>query len=309
MSDEYNFSELRSYLEGQIDMGDAELYLDEPWSPPVKRAAAPAAMSAPAIPRPAPRVIPPRPAASSSMGASLNPPPPMPAPSANPQSANPQNIIFEDLFGSPSAPPTMSVPAAEPSQVLQPMARAVSNAAYMSADSLEAFFGAIKSETIYAKEPSLAKYLGPAKPRLLLLLPAVKPGENPEAFFSSPVGEMLVRLFANLGYTQEQMGVTYFFKSTDRPIAPLMATALKKMLTKELSLISPEVVVTFGVPLFQNLFGRAKNFDDLAGTDLEVGGFKTCSLIDPYAMVNDKQMKWLTWKIHIPRSSYFTVKQ
>jgi len=24
-------------------------------------------------------------------------------------------------------------------------------------------------------------------------------------------------------------------------------------------------------------------------------------------MVNDKQMKWLTWKVHIPRSGLFTI--
>ena len=31
MADEFDFSELRNYLSGQIDLGEAELLLDEPW--------------------------------------------------------------------------------------------------------------------------------------------------------------------------------------------------------------------------------------------------------------------------------------
>jgi hypothetical protein len=66
-------------------------------------------------------------------------------------------------------------------------------------------------------------------------------------------------------------------------------------------------MVTFGQPLFYQVFGKGKNFDELAGTAMDFAGVKSCALVDPYAMVNDKQMKWLTWKVHIPRSGLFTV--
>ena len=49
--EEFDFSALRSYLQGQMDLGDSEVYLDEPWTPK-KRVATPAAPAA-ATSRPA----------------------------------------------------------------------------------------------------------------------------------------------------------------------------------------------------------------------------------------------------------------
>ena len=120
---------------------------------------------------------------------------------------------------------------------------------------------------------------------------------------------MLVRLFANLNVDASVIGVTYFFKGAPRPISPLLETSLRKMLAKEIALIQPQLVVTFGEPLFYQVFGKAKPFADMAGSDLEFGGAPAMALADPYTMVNDKQLKWLTWKVHIPRSSRFAKPQ
>ena len=151
------------------------------------------------------------------------------------------------------------------------------------------------------------------------MLPAVKQSEagsaaspfntagSTDAFFGTAVGQMLSRLFASLSIEQKDIGITYFFKSTERALAPLLEAALRKMLTKELSFIQPEIMVTFGQPLFYQVFGKGKNFDDNAGTAMDFAGTKSVALVDPYAMVNDKQMKWLTWKVHIPRSGLFTI--
>ena len=53
MPEEFDFAELRKYLRGQIDMGDSEVFLDEPWTL-VKRAAPapsrPAINTAPSVP-------------------------------------------------------------------------------------------------------------------------------------------------------------------------------------------------------------------------------------------------------------------
>ena len=156
--------------------------------------------------------------------------------------------------------------------------------------------------------------MGPKKPKVLFLLPAIKAAEasnitatSTDVFFETAVGQMLSRLFASLSIEQKNIGITYFFKSTERPLAPLLEAALRKMLTKELSFIQPEIMVTFGQPLFYQVFGKGKNFDDLAGTAMDFAGVKSCALVDPYLMVNDKQMKWLTWKVHIPRSGMFTI--
>lgn len=322
MADEFDFSELRNYLSGQIDLGEAELLLDEPWTltrkPAVPGAPAPAARPAaaprpvppaPTAARPVPRNLPPQFPNSTAPGASN-------APADIPQAPIPDITGFApSLFGAVD-PKATAIPAAN-----MPTPRTVKRGthAFESAETLDAFYDAIKGEAMYAKEASLARYVGPAKPKLLFVLPAVKLSDagsaaspfntagSTDAFFGTAVGQMLSRLFASLSIDQKDIGITYFFKSTERALAPLLEAALRKMLTKELSFIQPEIMVTFGQPLFYQVFGKGKNFDDNAGTAMDFAGTKSVALVDPYAMVNDKQMKWLTWKIHIPRSGMFTI--
>lgn len=299
--DEFDFSELRNYLQGQIDLGDAELFLDEPW----------------ALTRGKTRAAPARPV----------PPPvrPAPVPHSAPMSMDDGiSGMFDDsgLFGSPAgetpfktaapaAPAQQARESAVASSLSTPAPRPVRKtiAAYETADSLEAFYGCLKTDVLYAQSPELPRYAGPQKPKLLFLLPAQLAGESCENFLQSAVGEMLVRLFGSLNIDASGIGVTYFFKGAPRAISPLLETSLRKMLTKELSFIQPEVMVTFGEPLFHQIFGKAKSFNDLAGSDLDFAGTKTVSLVDPYAMSQDKQLKWLTWKVHIPRSSQFEKPQ
>lgn len=290
MSEEFDFSELRNYLQGQVDLGDAELFLDEPWALTRGKAK-------PAPARPAPRPVS-APPASMSDGISG---------------------MFDDsgLFGGssgsspfkPKAPvtPAPATPAPAAPSLSAPAPRAVKKtiAAYESAESLDAFYACLKSDILYAQAQTLPRYAGPEKPHILFLLPAQPAGETCENFLQSAVGEMLTRLFASLNVDASAIGVTYFFKGAPRAISPLLETSLRKMLTKELSFVQPDLMVTFGEPLFHQVFGKGKPFNDLAGTDLDFSGTKTISLVDPYAMAQDKQLKWLTWKVHIPRSSYF----
>ena len=317
MADEFDFSELRNYLSGQIDLGEAELLLDEPWTLTRKPAVPGAPAARPAAPVP-PRPVPPTPATARPVPRNL--PPQFPnstapgasnAPADIPQAPIPDTTGFAPSLFSAVDPKASAIPAAN-----MPTARTVKRSAHAfeSVETLDAFYDAIKGEAMYAKEAALARYAGPAKPKLLFLLPAIKMAEaanisatSTDAFFGTPVGQMLSRLFASLSINQNDIGITYFFKSTERPLAPLLEAALRKMLTKELSFIQPEIMVTFGQPLFYQVFGKGKNFDDNAGTAMDFAGTKSIALVDPYAMVNDKQMKWLTWKIHIPRSGMFTI--
>lgn len=307
MSEEYDFSELRNYLAAQIDLGDAEVLLDEPWSlvkkapTNVSQAPRPAmptvSAPAPSASRPVPKNLPPafpnaKPASAADSSEGIN---------ANPI---PDNTGFTGSFFGDI--PKESVQSAVTAPAPRTIKRTAS--AYESVQSLNEFYEALKSEAVYAKEPQVLRYAGPENPKLLFLLQGAKPGESTENFLTTPVGEMLVRLFASLGYDAAQIGITYFFKSSDRALSPLLDAALKKMLAKEISFIKPEIMVTFGQPLFYKVMGKNKNFDELAGTAQNFEGVKTVSLVDPYAMVNDRQMKWLTWKIHIPRSGLFTAK-
>lgn len=266
MSDEFDFSELRNYLQGQIDLGDGELFLDEPW----------------ALTRGKERLTPNRVA-------------PMPVR----QTSTVSSGGFSGLFNE-------STPNAQPISTPAPRSVKKTIAAYESADSMESFYACLKTDVLYAQMQSLPCYAGPENPHILFLLPAQQTGETCENFLQSAVGEMLTRLFLSLNIEASAIGVTYFFKGAPRAISPLLETSLRKMLSKEISLIKPQLMVTFGEPLFHQIFGKGKSFNDLAGTDLDFMGIKTISLVDPYAMVQDKQLKWLTWKVHIPRSSYFT---
>ena len=317
MADEFDFSELRNYLSGQIDLGEAELLLDEPWTLTRKPAVpgAPAVRpAAPVPPRPVtPSIVPPTPAAA--RPAPRNLPPQFPNSSA-PAAGSAQAPIPDTTGFAPSLFGAVDSKATTISAANMPTERIVKRtaSAFESVDSLDAFYESIKGEAMYAKEAALARYVGPAKPKVLFLLPAIKIAEaanisatNTDAFFGTAVGQMLSRLFASLSINQNDIGITYFFKSTERPLAPLLEAALRKMLTKELSFIQPEIMVTFGQPLFYQVFGKGKNFDENAGTAMDFGGTKSIALVDPYLMVNDKQMKWLTWKVHIPRSGMFTV--
>lgn len=304
MPEEFDFSELRNYLQGQVDLGDAELLLDEPWAL-VRKKAAPVA---PRIPVPPPMSRPversfERPAAPVASAPAF----------ASPASSNASASVASapNLFAMPNAPAAPAQQSAPQQESLfapapRPVKKTVS--AYESAQTLSEFYANLKSDSLYAQTSSIACYEGPEHPQLLLLLAAPKPGEVGN-FFQSPTGSMLVRLFESLNIGADRLGVTYFFKDLPRPLSPILLASLRKMLSKELSFVNPEMMIVFGEPLFYQVFGKGKNFQDMAGTVLDFNGVKAIPLVDAYAMSQDKQLKWLTWKVHIPRSGLFTVKK
>jgi uracil-DNA glycosylase len=308
MPEEFDFSELRKYLQGQMDMGEEDLLLDEPWTLTRKKSAAPAGVR-PANPMPQMN----RPAAPSfsQPSAPKNPAPfPSPAQPAFQAPAQPAFGATPAAFQqtAPARPAPAPKPMADAGLTIAPRAVKKTTAAYELADSLNAFYDALKTDALYARAANVVRYEGPEHPRLLILLAAPKPGEPTGAFFQSPTGEMLSRLFASLGYEPGTLGVTYFYKDAPRALSPILLASLRRMLTKEISFVAPEMMITFGEPLFYDVFSKGKNFNDLAGTALDFNGTKTVSLVDAYAMTTDKQLKWLTWKVHIPRSGLFTAK-
>ncbi|MBR2212622.1 MAG: hypothetical protein IJ896_14460 [Fibrobacter sp.] len=275
MAEEFDFSALRSYLQGQMDLGDAEVFLDEPWAPK-KRMASPAPASAPVPPRPtahATAVPPSRPASA----------PYAPTPASATTAAN--------AFVRPDMP--------------APRAASREAAPFESAVTPQEFYGQISNEKLYAGK-TLFRYEGPDHPTLLLLFQTPRSDIPSGGFLKSPVAEMLFRLFTSLNVAPESIGVTFFYKLPEsRNFPPLLEAALRKMLAKELSLLAPSTMVTFGEPLFHQVFGKGKNFMESAGTDMEFAGVKTCSLVDAFAMMGDKQLKLLTWKTHLPKCTYF----
>ena len=271
MAEGFDFSELRNYLQGQVDLGEAEVFFDEPWTLEKRKPAAAPTTASPVTPQVA-------------------------APAANFRPA------------APAAPRTTAASAAAIISPGMPAPRPVQRgvAPFESAASLEEFYAQIKQEKIYSAAPALYTYEGPEHPAVLLLFQEPHADIPVDRFFESPVADMLKRLFASLSVAPESIGVTYFYKLPEsRSFPPLVAAALRKMLSKELSLLAPGTMVAFGEPLFYQVFGKGTPFEVAAGTDMELAGVKTCSLVDAFAMMGDKQLKLLTWKTHLPRCSYF----
>jgi uracil-DNA glycosylase len=295
-----------------MDMGEGDLLLDEPWTLTRKKPAVPAGAPRPA--NPMPQMRPANPAPFPQHSAPANP---APIPQQSPFPSNPapfanqaQPAFQQSAFGAPApsapAPRPAPAPKLDAGLTIAPRAVKKTTAAYELADSIGAFYDALKTDPLYARAANVVRYEGPEHPRLLILLAAPKPGEIGNNFFQSPTGEMLVRLFGSLGYAPDSLGVTYFYKDAPRALSPILLASLRRMLTKELSFIAPEIMMTFGEPLFYDVFSKGKNFNDNAGTALDFNGTKTVSLVDAYTMTTDKQLKWLTWKVHIPRSGLFT---
>ena len=305
MPEEFDFSELRKYLQGQMDMGEEDLLLDEPWTLTRKKSVVSAGSPRPAIPA-MPQM---RPAASAFSQPSA-PKNPVPFPNAAPPAF--QKPAQPAFAPAPAVPQPSPSPAPQPqldsAMTIAPRAVKKTTAAYELVDSLNAFYDSLKADALYARASNVVRYEGPEHPRLLILLAAPKPGEPTGNFFGTPTGEMIVRLFGSLGYAPDSLGVTYFYKDAPRALSPILLASLRRMLTKEISFIAPEIMITFGEPLFYDVFSKGKNFNDLAGTALDFNGVKTVSLVDAYAMTADKQLKWLTWKVHIPRSGLFAAK-
>ena len=301
MPEEFDFSELRKYLQGQMDMGEEDLLLDEPWTLTRKKSAVPAGVR-PGNPMPPIPQMQSRPAAPTfSQPSAPRNPAPFPNPAQSAMGANP--AAFQQPAATPARP--SPAPKLDAAMTIAPRTVKKTTAAYELAESIGAFYDALKTDALYARATTVVRYEGPEHPRLLILLAAPKPGEPTGNFFQSPTGEMLVRLFGSLGYAPESLGVTYFYKDAPRALSPILLASLRRMLTKELSFVAPEIMITFGEPLFYDVFSKGKNFNELAGTALDFNGTKTVSLVDAYAMTTDKQLKWLTWKVHIPRSGLF----
>ena len=302
MPEEFDFSELRKYLQGQMDMGEEDLLLDEPWTLTRKKSVVSAGSPRPANP------MPPRPVAPSFQPSAPKNPAPFPN-AAPPAFQKPAQPAFAPA---PAVPQPSPSPAPQPqldsAMTIAPRAVKKTTAAYELVDSLNAFYDSLKADALYSRASNVVRYEGPEHPRLLILLAAPKPGEPTGNFFGTPTGEMIVRLFGSLGYAPDSLGVTYFYKDAPRALSPILLASLRRMLTKEISFIAPEIMITFGEPLFYDVFSKGKNFNDLAGTALDFNGVKTVSLVDAYAMTADKQLKWLTWKVHIPRSGLFAAK-
>lgn len=259
-------SALKSYLQGQIELGDAEVYFDEPWA---------------LVPKNLSKV---------------------------PIKLQSKNVVEASLRAPVSSPSSVVNSAASLSTSLISDTEPVSELyAFQKARHLNDFNAALAEDPIYAKGAPVILGTGALRPKAMLLF--ASPSKMDLAaggIWKTEAGLMLERLFQSLNMEQNQLYYTYFYKREAlRPISSLIEIQLRKMISKEIALVQPELIVLFGESSLQHIFGRGKTFAQSVGTAMEFEGINTTVLVDPYEMMEDKNLKRLTWNVHIPASGFF----
>ncbi len=181
-----------------------------------------------------------------------------------------------------------------------------SRSAYESATTLADFYEMVSREKFYSQAQFARGEGNLENPKLLLVVyaPTEKYLEN--GFALSDVGQMVLKMFGSLNLSKEEIGQTYFCKkNVGRALLPQVAMACKKMLEKEVSLIRPRTIVFFGDRLLKQALSQNAKAVDFGGTPLEFAHVPTTALIDPEEMFGNKQLKWITWKMHIPKCGFF----
>lgn len=279
-----DYKALRAYLEGQADLGMDGVFLDEPWALAHKGTPAPMYSRAPTFPNP---VSKPAPAASSASA-----------------SGAPR---YAQVYSPAEAEGKTAAPAA-----WTPIAAPVKSSApepYESAASLPDFYEALRKDTLYVRNAAkfavgLGKYSAPAA---MLVLYSPMPADTADGdFWKSEVGVMLGNLFKSVHVPAEDCFVTYFHKTpAARAASPLAAGHLRKMLAREASLVNPGMVIFFGDKLLRQALEIPGDLNADGGAPGNFAGVRATVFHDPYAMLQDKQLKVITWKIHIPRCGFF----
>lgn len=264
-----DFKELAEYLACQMELGEDLVCLDEPWTiSPVKVVKKPIS-SAPVQPN-------------------------LQTPSGN-------------AFSRPVESSKRQTPQMDVAKIVIPESAKVSRLSMgESASTLADFYKQISAEKFYAQTKLSEGEGNLENPKLLLVVyaPVEKYVEN--GYAHSDVGQMIARMFESLNISQQEIGVTYFCKKpVARAVLPQVAIACKKMLEKEVSLIRPQMVVFFGDRLLKQALSQNAKVVDFGGTPMEFAKVPATVLIDPEEMFSNKQLKWITWKVHIPKCGFF----
>ncbi len=262
--------ELARYLSEQIDIGTDKVILDEPWTYRSLRQAA-------------------SPVRADSFRQS--------------QSVAPKQSFASNVPAAHAAVSRTFVPSEK--IVIPESAKSVIPSAFESATGLESFYESVATEKIYARS-NFAKGEGNLQdPRLLLVIYA--PLEKyRNGYLNSDVGQMVARMFESLKIVQGQIGITYFCKKpTNRTVLPQVAILFRKMLEKEVSLVNPRTIVFFGDRLLKQALSQNARAIDFGGVPLEFAKVQATVLVDPEEMLNDRQLKVVTWKTHIPKCGFF----
>lgn len=201
----------------------------------------------------------------------------------------------------PAAPIAWNLPS-------QALTTPENEAAFEKVETLSSFYEALQKDMLYAKsKKTFCAGEGKDTPSVMLVFYAPLPAEmNAGGLWNTEVGTMLSNLFENLQVKKEDCFVTYFYKMPMvRAVSPLMVTRLRRMFAKEVSLVHPQTVIFFGERLLKQVLEMQGSLLNVGGTPSQFANVRATALIDPYEMIQDKHLKLITWKTHIPRCGFF----
>lgn len=282
-----DYSELLNYLEAQAELGEDEVFFEEPWSVALlkKRPAAAPVQATQTMQQPAPR---------STVQTSQ--------PQATPIVAARQNTasrvqILSGIGGGRSD--ALDLSALAPREEATPTE-------FLSATSLAALNASLAKHTVYQG----ANFIGAEgmleNPEVLLVFDSPRADDRAPSFMQSAVGQMLFRMFAALQVDAGKCAMTYVYKRfTDRAPSAMLDVTLRQMLEKEVSLIRPAKIVVFGEIALRQIFGRDKSFRTFAGNAATFAGTPSVALHDARQMLTNVALKKETWNVHLPKCGLF----
>lgn len=279
-------AELYESVLAQAELGGWEVPLDEPWMPARKNAAsapahAPTPAPAPKIPvaqpRPAPAPAAPRPA----------------APQASPAAPQSPSLNLHSLLSAAPAAPASA-----------------DDTAWERAKDLEALHQCLATHPLYQEycDGQIIPGQGPVGTPCMLLFHSPSPVDLMEQSVASGApGELLANVLASVKVNRADCYATYFFKGlAPARLLPRQLALLRRMLLAEIALLRPGMILCFGPRTYQQAMEGQGDFLAEAGKPSSLGGVRATALIDPADMLDNKELKLLTWKQHLPRCGFFT---
>lgn len=270
----------------QAELGGWEVPLDEPWVPARKNAApapvpvrtpAPAAQIPAVQPRPVPAPAAPRPA----------------APQASPATPQASSLDLRSLLSAAPAAPASA-----------------DDSAWERAKDLEGFHQCLAAHPLYQEycDGQIIAGKGPVGSPCLLLFHSPSPVDLMEQSVASGApGELLTNVLASVKVNRADCYATYFFKGlAPTRLLPRQLALLRRMLLAEIALVRPGMILCFGPRTYQQAMEGLGDFLAEAGKPSTLGGVRATALIDPADMLDNKELKLLTWKQHLPRCGFFT---
>lgn len=257
-----------------MELGEAEVFFEEPWLlaslKPAQRAAAPAAPKpAPAAPRRAEALAP----------------------------SHGSRVMIQASDGRASHLDLNAVKATS---------RSVAED-FLAVASLDDFYAKLASHVFYSAARLVRGEGNPHAPEVMFVLDAPIGADLASgSFLNSPTGAMLLKMFAALKIPAEACFASFAYKRVAaRAHSPMMDPQLRRMLEKEVALVAPKRLAIFGEQALKILFGRSSSLRDMAGRRLDFAGVPCVALHDAHAMLGNKALKLETWKTHIPNSQMF----